>query len=91
MRGLTLAICSATSRIAALPEPLSLMPGPRLDRVQVRADHHDVVRVTTARLGDHVVLRAGFCAGGDRTDGSRPGLGQLLAVGERGADDRDGR
>jgi hypothetical protein len=26
--GLTLAICSATSRMAADPEPLSLMPGP---------------------------------------------------------------
>ena len=26
--GLTFFICSATSRMAALPEPLSLMPGP---------------------------------------------------------------
>jgi len=29
VRGLTFAICSATSRIAALPEPLSWIPGPR--------------------------------------------------------------
>src|SRR5215510_8373876 len=28
LAGWTLAICSAASRMAALPEPLSLMPGP---------------------------------------------------------------
>ena len=55
LAGLTLAIWIAVSSSAALPEPLSLMPAPVLDGVEVRAGHDDVVVVAGAGLGDHVV------------------------------------
>ena len=47
--GLTLASCSAVSRMAALPEPLSLMPGPSPHGVEVRAGHPTLTWRAVAR------------------------------------------
>ena len=57
LRGFTLDICSAISRIVAEPDPLSLMPGTDADRVEVGTDHDHVVRIAALRLGDHVGRR----------------------------------
>jgi hypothetical protein len=51
------AYCSAISRTLAVPEPLSLMPGPRLDGIQVRA-HDDGASGVARGLRDHVVRGA---------------------------------
>ena len=69
------AICSAVSRIVAVPEPLSLMPGPSRDRVEVAADDDGAVGATGRGVGEEVL-------GGDLLDrrsrrlrrSSRPGV-----------------
>ena len=45
---------SAITSSAAVPEPSSLMPGPFRHRVQVGADHDDVVGIAGLRLRDHL-------------------------------------
>ena len=72
LRGLTLDSCSAASRMAAEPEPLSLMPGSGDDRVEVRAGHHHIVRVATRRFGDTLSIIT-FCGGGTSMCAVEPG------------------
>ena len=79
----------------AEPDPLSLMPGPCGDRIEVRAGHDDVVLVAGLPGGDHVLglddLRRRV---GDEVDGDagRPvelAVRELVAEREREPDDRD--
>ena len=97
-RGWTFRIIWAMSRIVAEPDALSSMPG-AVDRVEVRVDDDDVVRVAALGLGDDVVVVA--VRVDDRLDvevhapARVPTAGvlveQALAGGERGERDRDGR
>ena len=77
--GFSLAIISAVSRSAAEPEPLSLMPGPSVHGVEVRAGHHDVVVVRAGQLGDDV--HVGRVSAARHVDvRRRAGLGERRAV-----------
>ena len=53
----SLLICSAISRIVAVPLPLSLIPGPCDDRVEVSADHHGLPLILPLGVGNDVLRR----------------------------------
>ena len=67
---------SATSSRAATPEPLSLMPGPACDRVEVGAEHDDV-GAATGPLHDEVHARGHHAVEGLASH-LIPGIGKPL-------------
>ena len=82
---------SAVSRMAALPEPLSLMPGPSGTLSRWAPAMTTLVRVAPAGLGDDVVASGGSRTWRRRLEVHGPSsrrVGQLLADGEASAHDR---